>query len=271
MKLHGIVLVKNEADIVEFTLREAARWADRIYVFDTGSIDDTWNRVTRLAAQCPAIVPYKSEPRAFGDELRGEVFRAYRHEASEDSWWCRLDADEIYADDPRTFVAAVPRRHHVVWAAHAQFYFTTEDAARLPAEGLAPTIDESNRPRYYVINASEPRFFRHRTRLEWSYGAWPRHMGVVHPRRIRLRHLQYRSPQQIQRRLDTRRQATRDGYQHFGHSLQTHWQEQVRDPNSLHFDGGTEPLVLDQTLPRHLEPGWQRVLKLALHGVGIWP
>jgi hypothetical protein len=273
MKLHGIMLVKNEADIVEFALDRAAVWAERIYVFDTGSTDDTWARVQNLAKRCPAIVPYRSAARDFRDELRGEVFNAFRHEAGPGAWWCRLDADEVYAEDPRAFLADVPGYHHVVWAAHLQFYFTPADVARFPhLEGERPTIDETNRPRYYLNNSSEARFFRHRSRLRWDDGSWPRHLGLVHPRRIPLRHFQYRSPQQIQLRLDTRRQAARAGYQHFGHSLQTRWQEQVRDAAGLHYDDGQAPLRIDETqMPRHLERPGQRILKRILHGTGIWP
>lgn len=273
MKLHGIVVTKNEGDIIGYMLRQAAAWADRIYVFDTGSTDGTWAEVCRLARELPAIVPYKAEARPFDDALRSEVFRAFQHEASEDSWWCRLDSDEIYAADPRLFLAPVPRSHHLVWAAHAQFYFTEKDAARFPSTGAAlPVIDESNRPRYYVTNASEPRFFRHRRRLRWDGGAWPRHVGLVHPARIPLRHLQYRSPQQIQLRLNTRREAAAAGYAHFGHSLQERWEDQIRDSAAYHFDDGKSPLVIDEHLmPRHLESFPQRLVKRVLHGSGIWP
>jgi glycosyltransferase involved in cell wall biosynthesis len=272
MKLHGIMVTKNEADVIDYTLRSAAQWADRVYVLDTGSTDDTWARVQEQARRFPAIVPFKSENLSFNDWRRGEVFNAFRHEAGPDSWWCRLDSDEIYLDDPRAFLAAVPRRHHVVWSAHFQYYFTREDLARCPPTPQErPTIDETNRPRYYLNNASEPRFFRHRAGLQWTQGAWPRHLGVVHPRRIRVRHFQYRSPQQIQLRLNTRHLAAKAGYA-FRHNPETHWEEKLRNAADLHLDDGRSPLQLDEAaMPHHLEPRGQRWLKLLLHGAGIWP
>jgi hypothetical protein len=218
-------------------------------------------------------VPFKSECRNFGDELRAEVFQAFRHEAKPGAWWCRLDTDEVYAVDPREFLARVPATEHVVWAAHAQFYFTDADLPRFSVDATEPpVIDATIRPRYYVTNSSEARFFRHRPRLEWTDGAWPRHMGLVHPRRIPLRHFQYRSPQQIQRRLDTRREATAGGYAHFGHSLQANWREQVRDAKTLHYDDGQAPLLVEDILmPRHLETSWQRLVKRVMHGSHLWP
>ena len=40
-KIHCIVLTKNEADVVGYCLREAAKWADYIYVYDGASTDST--------------------------------------------------------------------------------------------------------------------------------------------------------------------------------------------------------------------------------------
>ncbi len=39
MKIHGICLIKNEADIAAWFLGESSRWCDFIYVLDTGSTD----------------------------------------------------------------------------------------------------------------------------------------------------------------------------------------------------------------------------------------
>ena len=57
MKIHGLCVVKNEADIIEQTLRSAATWCDWIYVLDNGSSDGTWEKVQRLARGLPAKEP----------------------------------------------------------------------------------------------------------------------------------------------------------------------------------------------------------------------
>ena len=45
MKIHSICVVKNEADIVGYCLREALKWSDYVYVYDGESTDGTWEVV----------------------------------------------------------------------------------------------------------------------------------------------------------------------------------------------------------------------------------
>jgi hypothetical protein len=274
MKLHGLMLVKNEGDFLSRSLRHDLGQFDHIYVFDNGSTDDTWDQVKALGEEFPGrIVPWKSEDKPFRDELRGEIFNEFRDRAAEGDWWCRLDGDEIYADDPRTFLAGVPKSHHVVWSIHFQYYFSDRDVARWeadPEEAAKPLPDFADLPRSYQSNAGEARFFRHRDGLKWE-GAWPRHMGLVHPRRIRLKHYQYRSPSQIQRRLTTRREAAERGYRTFGHSLEEDWREKVVDAAGFHQDDLSGRLVVDwDLLPRHLEKPHVRLVKRIMHGLGVW-
>lgn len=273
MNIYGISLVKNEADIIEFSLGEASKWCTRIYVFENGSDDDTWERVCKLSGRNPQIIPFASRACPFRNELRAEVFQAKRSEAKVGDWWCRLDSDEFYLDDPRHFLASVPRFHHVVWSAHYQYYLTEQDAPKEPdMDARAPVHrDFSSLPRHYLVNGSEARFFRHRDRLQWTNTNWPRHMGVNHPRRIRLRHYQYRSPQQIQLRLNTRRQALEDGFHDFSHSIEANWREKLaKREDLLADDGGELAHYKDEALPPFMESRQVRVLKHLLHGTGVW-
>jgi len=272
MKIHGICLAKNEGDIMEHSLRDKLTWCDFIYLYDNGSSDDTWAIGQRLAAEQPErIFPFRSEDNAFRDGLRGDVFNHYRKNARRGDWWCRADVDEFYVDNPRDFLATVPSRHQVVWAAHIQYLFTEIDLARYEQAGSMAIPGDL--PRHYVANYSEPRFFRHRDRLVWDQrGSWPVHMGVATPRRIRVRHYQFRSPSQIERRLATRREATARGYEHFPHSQAVDWREKIDRSADLHLDTGTGAFVIDEAaMPRHMDPPLQRTVKLALHGLGIWP
>jgi hypothetical protein len=273
MNIHAICVAKNEADVIAHTLRQAAQWADSIYVFDTGSSDGTWETVCDLANSLPCLHPFRHEARPFDDALRSEVFNAFRHAAGADDWWCRLDADEIYIDDPRAFLAGVRPAFHVVWGIYVQFYLTVEEAARFEVTETVPLATAETLPRHYLANHSEPRFFRHRPRLVWEpNAAWPRHMGLVEPHRIRFRHFQYRSPAQIALRLQTRREAAAHGWQHFAHGTQLDWHEKLGDPSRLHLDRGDGQYVIDETqLPHHLEPRWTRLLKRLMHGTGLWP
>jgi Glycosyl transferase family 2 len=274
MKIFGLALVKNEEDIIRETFGKAAEWCDAIHVFDTGSSDGTWEVVCEMAKENNRIVPFRKETRAFRDELRAELFGAVRGTASPGDWWCRLDADEIYIDDPREFLAGVPPLHHAVFSASCQYYFTERELAGFeedPAAFFAQPAEQ--RLRYYECNWSEVRFCRHRAGLVWSGTSWPTHMGLAHPGRIRLKHLQYRSPDQIQRRLETRAEAIRQGYKIFAaYDQSLDWRDKIRASSELAFDDGSGAMVVDETkLPRHLERSLHRAGKFVMHGLGFWP
>ena len=274
MRIHGICLVKNEADIFRAFAQASARWCDYIYIFDNGSTDGTWELCQELAKTTPQLVLYRQDDRPFDDALRAAVFQQFRAQAAEGDWWCRLDADEFYIDPPREFLAAVPATDQVVWSIHLQYYLTSADLSRFTPDDAVtpPIIDASNFPRFYRADASEARFFRHRPRLEWERGAWPLHVGVVTPARIRVKHFQYRSPAQIQRRLETRREAAARGWHHFRHSLETDWRAKIADPATLELDRGDDAYVIDEKkLPRHLDPPFRRLVKRLLHRWHFWP
>ncbi|MEQ1862050.1 MAG: glycosyltransferase family 2 protein [Chthoniobacteraceae bacterium] len=274
MRIFGLCLVKNEADIIRLSLRESLRWCDGVFVFDTGSEDATWDLVNEVARTDSRVVPFKQEARVFNDALRAEIFAAFRDRARAGDWWCRLDADEIYADDPRAFLAAVPPARHVVWGLWLQFLFTAEDLPRFAGadDAAPPEMTPELLPRHYQAKGGEARFFRHRDRLAWDGGAWPAHLGLIEPRRIRVKHYQYRSPAQIQRRIDTRRAAAAAGWQHFAHSDDGTWREKLADSAQLTLDRGDGEYAIDaKELTSHLEPGWQRATKRVMHGLGIWP
>ena len=71
MKLHALMLIKNEGDFIERSLRHSCRFFDHIYVFDNGSTDNTWTTVRKLADSLPQIVPYKTDARVYEGFMRG--------------------------------------------------------------------------------------------------------------------------------------------------------------------------------------------------------
>lgn len=270
MKIFSICLIKNEADVIESCLSEASKWSDRVFVYDNGSTDGTWEKV--CAMRNDIIVPWKSDTRVFNDYVRGDVFHEFRHEAADGDWWCRLDADEFYVQDPRAFLSKVPPRYHVVWGVAIEYFITRQAVEQCQFTGDFAQ-DIKNIRHYRAVN-SEARFFKYRRRLKWnSNGSWPTHLGLTYPERILLRHYQFRSPQQMQLRIETRRQTRKVGstlYWDIEDSVT--WRDKLQDASVLHLDDGNGSYVIDEArLPDHLQNVFTRMLKLLMHGLKIWP
>ena len=273
MKIHAICLVKNEADIIKECLLSAIRWCDHIYVLDNGSDDGTWETVCELAKRFKEIIPYQQKFCPFDDALRGEVFDHYRNQSSIGDWWCRLDADEIYIDDPRIFLAKIPAKYTAVTSSSFQYYFTDKDVDHFKQDPAfyADDVSVHIKCRYYLNNHGELRFVRHTKKFLWEPTlAWPRDIGRFYPVRIWLKHFQYRSPQQIQKRLDIRREPSLRGAG-FEHELKRNWinyitrslksgsqemdinsnflwEKKIIDADKLHFDAHDRRFVYSENL-----------------------
>jgi hypothetical protein len=270
MNIFCIMLIKDEADVIRFTLREGRKWADRIFVLDNGSTDGTWEIVREMADD--VIVPWKQDLQPYSNPLRGEVFRAFFPEARPGDWWCyKMDADEVYVDDPRAFLAGVPRLYDTVFKKSVDYVITHED---LDA-GIISESAEENLPRlrYYKSPAwTEPRFIRHAEGMTWREGApAPRRPGTIYPRTIAVRHYQFRTPEQMQRRLDVRRSKTgvkQDG-KAFHHVTQSDWRELLMSRSQLVFDSGKgseeyRDLPLRRKLAKPLAVNLLKILRFRL-------
>ena len=269
-KIHSIALTKNEDDVVEHCLRKALEWSDFVYVYDGASEDRTWDIVQELAVEDGRIVPWKQDGKVFSEGLRAEVFEAFRSRASAGDWWCQLNIDEFFIDDPRAFLSGVPASEHVVWGKFAQYYITDEDLEVV--DFSRPVAEVLPQLRFHeMIPTSEARFFRHRERLRWSTDwAWPAHMGVNHPRRIGIRHYPYRSPEQIQMRLDVRRDNRARGFQGWSYACDDHWKAKIRRNHGLIRDRGEGYSLPGNLEFRHMERPLHRLVKRLMHGSGIW-
>jgi glycosyltransferase involved in cell wall biosynthesis len=266
-RIHAICVVKNEADIIECCLRAASTWCDRVIVYDGESTDGTWEKVQALASE--RIIPWRQDGKVFQESLRAEVFNAFRNGSRPGDWWCHLDADEFYFTDPRSFLATVPWPFHVVWGIAIEFYLTDADLS-LPDD--QPMEERLAALRYYSVENSEPRFFRDRKRLVWSEDrGWPSNMGPVYQRRILYGHYKYRSPAQIQKRLDTRRQSVERGFPGWQHAIQNSWREKIVPASKLKERVGDGFEYSEPHLPNHLEPVGKRMAKRLLHQLNLLP
>jgi hypothetical protein len=207
MRIFCLCVVKNEGDVLEESIRAAARWSDGIFIADNGSDDDTPAIIDRLATRHSNVFNAGPITEPFTDDMRGKVFRRVSGVSRRGDWWCKLDADEFFIDDPKEFIARLPRETDTVWGSFFTFYFTEDDLRRYesdPARFLATPTTE--RLRHYRNNESEIRLVKHTFPLIW-YNEWPRFRCAASPQRIRVAHYRYRSPEQILRRLGVRRQV----------------------------------------------------------------
>jgi glycosyltransferase involved in cell wall biosynthesis len=262
-------MVKNEADVVRHSLTEAAKWADYIYVYDNGSTDETWEIVESM--NHPRVIPWKQTTETFREGLRADPFNAFRHTACPGDWWFRFDADEFYPQNPRAVLERTPRGHDFVWGTYLEYFLTDKDVAELdftqPFEEIRPQL------RYYKVFYSEPRAFRYRTKLAWSSERpWPSHPGIVARERVPFQHYPYRSPKQIQMRLDVRREQRARGVKLWDHAKEANWREKIVNHKECRFDDQSGYFQIDESvLPRHLDPLPRRMAKMVLHGSGVWP
>lgn len=230
MRIHGLCIVKNEADILRQSFQAARAWCDAIYVFDNGSSDGTWELVQDLARDDPAIVPWKQEAAPFREGLRAEIFHAFAERAQRGDWWVRLDADEFYIDDPRQFLRRLPASTGCVWFAVVSYYFSTEEVRRYHADPSQFDADVpiTEKCRHYFSHWSEVRFVRHEVMEPWQgIKGWPENLTSrvhSHQRRIRCRHFPYRSPAQIERRIATRIPGA---FTAFRHEAVKNWRSSV--------------------------------------------
>lgn len=225
-KIYSLLLVKNESDIIRESLLAAIKWSDKVIVIDNGSTDGTWEIVKEIATQYPTVVPFMQYIRGFRIGLRAKAFRAFRQELSCRDWWCvRLDADEFFSEDPREFLAQVPNKYSSIKKQSTDYILTKEDIQAHSFTGDFAK-DCTYITHYLPEKRKERRFIRHRPWLIWSEKwRYPHPMGCTAKQCIAVAHYQYRSPQQMEKRFNTRQQAKKDGCGSFLHENGTTWKD----------------------------------------------
>lgn len=283
--IRALCVIKNEADIIRQTLLDALRWCDQIFVLDNGSDDGSCDIVRELAGSNSRVVFAGREPGHFHDGIRAGIYNTFKSQAKYGDWWCRLDADEFHVGTPGEILASIPERYFSVWSASMSYYFTDIDLARYTADPatFADDVPVTEKCRYYLNHWSEPRFFRHDPRLRWNtldggfpLAVWTRPAAPV---RIPVKHFAYRSPSQIQKRLEARRVApgekstfshemVRDWSQSVAQirekrkfigipgEMPDSWLERVVPAKALDFDAHDGILVINEDLMPVIPPPW---------------
>jgi len=206
MKLNAICVLKNEADIIGATLKNALRFCDNIYLLDNGSDDGSWELIKAMAKQEPNLHLIGQTHEVFKNQLRNRIYNLLHRNFSDDDWWYILDADELLDCDPKPMLQRAAETGHAsmdVW--QAQFYFTDQDLADFDFEDRTLPIPE--RRFYYKINWREVRFFTNSSSQSWPEsvsGRIPARCKRKYPKAPICRHYAERTPEQIFKRRQIR-------------------------------------------------------------------
>ena len=236
MKIFSLLVVKDEADVILHSIQDALRWSDRIIVIDNGSTDGTWELLQQIADKDPRVVLFMRYSGPFHIGLRAKAFHAFRHQMHLGDWWCvRLDADEFYPGDVRSFLQSIPWWCRTVKKKSTDYVITHEDIAEGSLTGNFST-DQPNLHYCLPTHRTERRFMRHSPLLLWlSRWRYPHPWGIVAKQLIPVDHYQYRSPEQMQRRFLNRKQAKADGCGSFSHETGADWQSYLRHRSECEY------------------------------------
>lgn len=231
---HGLMVVRDEADIIAQTLNHLLGWIDDVFVLDLGSDDGTWETVLEFSRKDKRIVPLERIPYKFNESIRGYLFNQVRKTFKEGDWVLRLDADEFYHISPKTFVSEFVRPFETcVYLAWYYFRLTVKEVKDYES-GRVDIFEDRKRPiedrrRFYKIpHYAEPRMFRYRNTIKWSpEGSFPYHAGCIARARIPIRHYPHRDPLQMEARYRLRYAMKRLGADAGPHWALRDWRKDV--------------------------------------------
>jgi glycosyl transferase family 2 len=234
MRVYGVMVAQNEGDVISETLEALRRLElfETIFFFDLGSEDDTLARAERF----PDLL---HDPRrldeVYHSGLRFDLLARHRDRFRDGDWLAIVDADEIYAEDPRSLIELAELEQATCISTYqAEFMLTDADLARIADENAALPI--ARRRQYYLIQWSEERFYKFLPSGLVSN-------ATLCSRKILNRHYQYRSPVQIGTRIRTRL-ANRVKAQHLANPsrwpqiFSPRWQDYIVCHRVLHRDDG---------------------------------
>ena len=277
MRFHILLPVRDEADIIGQCLRHLLTWADAIYVFDTGSVDDTWEIVQDFTARDRRVIPLKKDAVYYSEPLlRGWMFHQARGHMRNGDWFLRVDADEFHHIPPPEFVKTHLRQHEtIVWHQYYDFRLRAwevsawEDGKETLADRQRPI--EERRQWFTVGDYSEPRLCRYRETMQWPTShSFPVNAGYVSRKRLPIRHYPHRDPEQLRRRCRLRSIMMANCHDWTNpethHWLESEWRKFLAAddlPGLHHWQPGAElPELKFQT---HLRPSHIRAVQRLVH------
>jgi len=201
MRLYGFMVVRNESDVVLESVLHNLRHLDAIAVTDNGSDDGTWDILQVLAREDNRVHLFRdTAPFSHRVFHRGALaVRRIGYNRRRGDWAVQCDCDEMHESDVR-MVCEASADCDLIYGHKWQFTLLPDTPAEGPArERLrwyhpVPHIEHRayRNPRWFFVRDVARRYGLRTSKL---------HLDMAH--------YQYRSPEQVKSRLETRHKAAR--------------------------------------------------------------
>lgn len=222
--LIGLLMMRDEQDMLAEALRNHARFCDAIFVLD-GSQGAAQALARRIVDACPAVREYWRDadtglPLPLTDGGRHFLLERARAHFGRGNWYAILHGDEIWGEDPRPHLDEMPRDRDVM-AVRFHHFFPHTSQRETWDWGAPERSIESLAVWYMLPPISEHRIFWDAGHADYD----PAHHSRTVPDGLEVwqsecvvKQYNYRSPEQAVARA---RQRTRDGWQanHYQHLL----------------------------------------------------
>lgn len=285
-RIHGLMCVHDEADVLEEALDHILSNVDALHVLDTGSTDGCWDIVQARARRDARLASATRAEVEFTNDMRGILFERARHSFRPGDWVARLDPDEFFVpqllaeSDPghaaslRDFLDQRVMPHEGrVFARMFEFVITRQEADAMDRGERVENPGEPitrRRLAYVTDPVPEPRFFRFRRGMRWGpLNPNPFNPGVPARTRLAIAHYRWRTLEQTRRRFEIRKRlgAITPHGTHWDRADWRDWLIDASDPRVRSRKDG-EPLVGPIHM-NHLTPGFRSMAERLLHASGL--
>lgn len=225
MKIFAVVLVQDEADILEEVLLNATLYCDFVCVYDTGSVDGSKEIAKKLENKEEAIKVIYSENILFHEQkTRRHALSLIKSKLEPGDWVLWLDADEFIGLEVQAFRAFLSTTDaSLIRFRHYNFGFTLEDLEQHPQYFKQGEKFNRDYYKHYLEYAySEVKCMR------WEYNLFDKLLGGrdlflatgYSSKRLPIIHYPYRNLHQIAKRLMLRNLVMKE---HEKEKFNKHW------------------------------------------------
>lgn len=235
--LIGILLNKNEDDLIELFMDHAAKFCDAIFALDDSDTD----YAKKVITSCSKTKFFLHE-RDYSDVQRKEIITDGRRKVlleevkkkyGDKGWIVTLHTDEFWHHNPKAVAEEAEKAGHgVVLAQPMNFLLSAEDKGIYQNEGFELS-------HYFVCPVLENRIFKNKSGQAYNImqkrNVLPSRIGSPSPLRPVFKHYLWRTPEQAMKKARERIATGWHGTEKKG-GWQVKYFSQITDPNDAFID-----------------------------------